>query len=87
MKFIFALSALLTLSVASPLANPNADAEPQKGIDPVCSCRPPICPLELIAECRCKNKAAEACYEKWLAEGVQCPKPTPQVCGPVSRHT
>lgn len=35
-------------------------------------------------ECKCKNAAAQACYEQNLANGIQCPKPVPQVNTPLS---
>ncbi|KAH7130776.1 hypothetical protein B0J11DRAFT_504534 [Dendryphion nanum] len=34
-------------------------------------------------ECRCKNAAALACYEKSTSQGIVCAKPVPEVCGKV----
>ncbi|ORY07761.1 hypothetical protein BCR34DRAFT_590166 [Clohesyomyces aquaticus] len=74
-SFVIVAAALLSLAVANPVG-------PGK---PYCYCKPPICPMELIAECKCKNSAAQSCYESYLAQGIQCPKPTPQVCGILAR--
>ncbi|KAF2255756.1 hypothetical protein BU26DRAFT_7664 [Trematosphaeria pertusa] len=80
---ILLAAAFVSLAAANPVAVP----EPQKTpvLPSPCWCKPPICPMELIAECRCKNAAAQACYESYLAKGIECPKPTPSVCGVVAR--
>ncbi|KAF2706600.1 hypothetical protein K504DRAFT_536044 [Pleomassaria siparia CBS 279.74] len=83
MKIVIIIaSTLLSLATANPVAAP-VQSSPVVA-DSQCYCSPPICPLELIAECECKNAAAEACFQKYLAVGVQCPKPTPKICGAVA---
>ncbi|KAF2748146.1 hypothetical protein M011DRAFT_486013 [Sporormia fimetaria CBS 119925] len=85
MKYLALLSTLLTIALASPIAVPEEAGEKLPVFPPVlpmkCRCEPPICPMELIAECKCKNAAAESCYVSMTAKGIKCPKPVPQVCG------
>ncbi|KAF2735216.1 hypothetical protein EJ04DRAFT_563556 [Polyplosphaeria fusca] len=73
MKTFLALAALLSLALASPIADSAPDTRP-------CVCEPPICALGLEVECECKNAAAQQCYESWIAQGKQCPEPVPSIC-------
>ncbi|OCL05756.1 hypothetical protein AOQ84DRAFT_322471 [Glonium stellatum] len=75
MKSIIALTFFLSLSLAAP-----------QSVGP-CACTSPICPLELIAECKCKNAAALACWEQYSTQGIACASPTPTPCGVVARDT
>ncbi|KAH4281058.1 hypothetical protein HBI04_052300 [Parastagonospora nodorum] len=67
MKLTFVLATLLAAALAAPSPITNRIT--------ACPCEPVFCPLEIIAECRCKRSAAQACYEAALAEGVICEKP------------
>ncbi|KAF2182233.1 hypothetical protein K469DRAFT_752315 [Zopfia rhizophila CBS 207.26] len=75
MKSFLVFAALLPFAMTTPVSNPDNTGLAR------CYCEPPICPLSLIAECKCKNAAAQSCYETYLAKGIQCPKPTPTPCG------
>ncbi|KAF2637973.1 hypothetical protein P280DRAFT_482410 [Massarina eburnea CBS 473.64] len=81
---IFALATLFSLAAAIPQITTHIPIPVPSSRS--CYCEPVFCPLEIIAECKCRNAAAQSCYEAHLASGITCPSPTPRICGtPVRR--
>ncbi|KAF2502281.1 hypothetical protein BU16DRAFT_576314 [Lophium mytilinum] len=78
MKNLVTFTVFLVLSLATPTPVDKSA---------VCYCEPPICALELITECKCKNAAALSCYTDYLAQGIACPSPTPSPCGAILIRT
>ncbi|OAL50400.1 hypothetical protein IQ07DRAFT_587068 [Pyrenochaeta sp. DS3sAY3a] len=82
MRVALIVSSFFAICLAAPAA--VSPVKPVGLIPGDCFCSYPICPMELIAECKCKNAHAEACYQASVAKGFPCEKPVPEVCGAVA---
>ncbi|KAF1991891.1 hypothetical protein K402DRAFT_399847 [Aulographum hederae CBS 113979] len=68
--FVFLPLFLSSVLAAGPLSTPAPTG---------CTCPAVLCPLELVAECNCRNRAEKECYDS-LPKSCYMPSPTPRVC-------